>query len=50
LDAGIINRYFLGYPERSKEYMFYCPTHSRRIVEIGNTRFIENGEINGSEA
>ena len=30
--------------------MFYCPTHSTRIVEIGNARFIENGETSGSEA
>ena len=28
--------------------MFYCPNHSMRIVEIGNARFIENGEISGS--
>ena len=30
--------------------MFYCPTHSTRIVETGNARFIENGETNGSDA
>ena len=30
--------------------MFYCPTHSTRIVETGNARFIENGETSGSEA
>jgi len=30
--------------------MFYCPTHSTRIVEIGNVRFIENGETSRSEA
>ena len=29
--------------------MFYCPTHSTRIVETGNARFNENGETNGSE-
>ena len=28
--------------------MFYCPNHSMRIVETGNARFIENGEISGS--
>ena len=28
--------------------MFYCPNHSMRIVETGNARFIENGEIGGS--
>jgi len=30
--------------------MFYSPTHSTRIVETGNARFIENGETSGSEA
>ena len=34
--------------EQSKGYMFYCPNHSMRIVETGNARFIENGEISGS--
>ena len=28
--------------------MFYSPNHSIRIVETGNVRFIENGEISGS--
>jgi len=28
--------------------MFYRPNHCMRIVETENTRFIENGEINGS--
>jgi len=30
--------------------MFYYPTHSTRIVETRNARFIENGETSGSEA
>ena len=28
--------------------MFYCVNHSMRIVEIGNAKFLENGEIGGS--
>ena len=48
LDARTISEYFIGYPEKSKGYMFYCSNHSMRIVEIGNVRFIENGEISGS--
>ena len=36
------------YPDKSKGYKFYCPNHSVRIVEIGNVRFLENGEISGS--
>jgi len=50
LDARTISGYFIGYPEKSKGYRFYCPTHSTRIVETGNARFIENGETSGSEA
>jgi len=29
--------------------MFYCPTHSIRIVETGNARFIKNSETSGVE-
>jgi len=50
LDARAISGYFIGYPKKSEGYMFYCPTHSTRIVETGNARFIENGETSGSEA
>jgi len=48
LDARTINGYFIGYPEKSKGYMLYCPNHSMRIIETGNARFNENGEISGS--
>ena len=34
---------------KSKGYRFYCPNHSTEIVETGNARFIENGEISGSD-
>jgi hypothetical protein len=49
LDFKTINGYFIGYPAKSKGYRFYCPTHSTKIVEIGNARFLENGEISGSD-
>ncbi|WVZ07573.1 hypothetical protein V8G54_020919 [Vigna mungo] len=49
LDARTISGYFIGYPEKSKRYRFYCPNHSTRIVESGNVRFIENGQFSGSE-
>ena len=48
LDSRTVNGYFIGYPEKSKGYMFYCPNHSSRIIETGNARFIENGEVSGS--
>ena len=48
LDARTVSGFFIGYPEKSKGYRFYCPNHSTRIVESGNARFIENGQISGS--
>ncbi|RVW23885.1 Retrovirus-related Pol polyprotein from transposon TNT 1-94 [Vitis vinifera] len=48
LDSRTISGYFIGYPDKSKGYRFYCPNHSVRIVETGNARFLENGEISES--
>ena len=48
LDARTVSGFFIGYPEKSKGYRFYCPNHSTRIVESGNARFIENDQISGS--
>jgi len=50
LDERTISGYFIGYLEKSKGFMFYCPTYNTRIIETGNARFIENGETSGSEA
>ncbi|XP_075101663.1 uncharacterized protein LOC142177101 [Nicotiana tabacum] len=48
LDSRTVSGYLIGYPEKSKKYMFYCPNNSSRIVEIVNARFFDNGEISGS--
>ncbi|RVW93405.1 Retrovirus-related Pol polyprotein from transposon TNT 1-94 [Vitis vinifera] len=48
LDSRTISGYFIGYPDKSKGCKFYCPNHSVRIVETDNARFLENGEISGS--
>ncbi|GJU60323.1 retrovirus-related pol polyprotein from transposon TNT 1-94 [Tanacetum coccineum] len=48
LDSRAVSGYFIGYPEKSKGYMFYCPNHSSRIVETGNAKFLEKGEVSGS--
>jgi len=48
LEVRTINEYFIGYLEKSKDYRFYCPNHSMRIVETENSRFPENGEISKS--
>ena len=49
LDPKTISGYFIGYPERSKGYRFYCPTHTTRIVESRNAKFLENLKNSGSE-
>ena len=37
-----------GYVEKSKGYRFYCPSHSTRIVESRNAKFLEYDLVNGS--
>ena len=49
LDPRTINGYFIGYAERFKGYGFYCPSHSTRIVESRNAKFLENDLISGSD-
>ena len=49
LDFRTVSGFFIGYPEKSKGFRFYCPNHSTRIVETGNAKFIENGETSGSK-
>lgn len=49
LDFKTISGYFIGYPAKSKGYRFYCLTHSTKIVETGNARFLKNCEISGGD-
>ena len=35
--------------QRSKGYRFYCSSHSTRIVEYRNTKFLENNLISRSD-
>ena len=49
LESRTISAYFIGYVERSKGYKFYCPSHSTRIVESRNAKFLENDLISGSD-
>ena len=48
LDPRTISCHFIGYPERSKGFRFYCPNHVTRIIETGNAKFLENDDISGS--
>ncbi|KAL0400199.1 UNVERIFIED_CONTAM: hypothetical protein Sradi_2363200 [Sesamum radiatum] len=49
LDPRTISGYFVGYAERSKGYIFYCPSNSTRIVESRNAKFLEDDLISGSD-
>ena len=48
LDLRLVNGCFIGYVERSKRYIFYCPSCATKIVESYNTRFLENDMISES--
>ena len=49
LDSRTVSGCFIGYPENSKGYIFYYPNHPSRIVETANVKFLENGEVSGSD-
>ena len=42
LGPRTISGFFIGYAEKSKGYRFYCPSHTTRIMESRNTKFLEN--------
>ena len=47
LDLRTLGGFFIGYAKTSKGYRFYCPSHSTRIVESRNAKFLENDMISG---
>ncbi|KAK3002003.1 hypothetical protein RJ639_020929 [Escallonia herrerae] len=48
LDPKTISCHFIGYPESSKGFRFYCPSHTTRIVETRHAVFFEDAEYSGS--
>jgi hypothetical protein len=48
LDPRTSIKFFIGYAVNSKGFKFYCPSHSPRIVESINTKFLEDAEPSGS--
>ena len=44
LDPRTTSEFFMGYAVNFKGFRFYCPSHSPRIVESINAKFIENAE------
>ena len=49
LDLRTISEYFIGYAKSSKGYRFYCSSHSTRIMELRNAKFLENDLISRSD-
>lgn len=41
LDPKTISCHFISYPERSKSFHFYCPSHTTRIIEARDAIFLE---------
>ena len=40
--------HFVGYPEKSKGYRFYCPDRTTKFVETRHAVFLEDDMIRGS--
>ena len=47
LDPRTISGYFIGYVEKFKGYIFYCPSHNTRIVESRNAKFMKYDLVSG---
>ena len=48
LDERTISGFFIGYVVNSKGFRFYCPSHSPKIVEARNAKFLEEHEVSVS--
>jgi len=48
LDLKIVSCHFIGYPEKSKGYRFYCPDIYTKFVEMRHVVFLEDELIKGS--
>jgi hypothetical protein len=43
-----VSYYFIGYPDKSKGYRFYCPDRFTKFVETRQAVFLEDAGISGS--
>ena len=48
LDAKTVGCHFIGYPEKSKGYCFYCPDRYTKFVETRRAIFLEDQMVRGS--
>ena len=46
LDSKTVSCHFIGYPDKSKGYRFYCPGRSTKFVETRQAEFLEDLGIN----
>jgi hypothetical protein len=48
LDPKTVSCHFIGYPDKSKGFCFYCPDRYIKIVETRHAVFLEDKVIRGS--
>jgi len=48
LDSKTVSCHFIGYPEKSKGYRFYCPNRQTKFVETRHVVFLEDDMIKRS--
>ena len=48
LDPKTVSCYFIGYPEKSKGFRFYCPDRHTKFVETRHVVFLEEEMVRGS--
>ena len=48
LDPKTVSCHFIGYPDKSKGYRFYCPDRLTKFVETRHGVFLEDEMIRGS--
>jgi hypothetical protein len=48
LDPKTVSCHFIGYPDKSKGFHFYCPNRYTKFVEMRHTVFLEVEVIMGS--
>jgi hypothetical protein len=48
LDSKIVSCHFIGYPEKSKCFRFYCPDIYTKFIEIRHVVFLKDEMMRGS--
>jgi hypothetical protein len=48
LDPKTVSFYFIGYPEKLKDFRFYCPDRYTKFVEMRHVVFLEDEMIRES--